>query len=76
MFTSASDTSKSLFIPLLGDRVDSNVDNDGYYADLWISAIGNDCSTAKSFFLDRYDGIVIHDEVYRYIGKSILGVCY
>ena len=73
LFTSKSDSSKSIFIPAAGDVLDGSVCCRGSYGNVWSSMmdIGN-VNYGQNFYFDSED-IDLYDD-YRCNGSSVRGV--
>ena len=73
LFTSKSDSSKSIFIPAAGDAADGSVRNSGGYGLVWSSMLGTDL-VSYGQYLYFYSGFVGLDSLSRYNGLSVRGV--
>lgn len=73
LFTSKSDTSKSIFIPAAGFAYDGTVFSGGRYGHVWSSMVSMNSDDSGRYLFFSSDNVYLNFD-YRYYGFSVRGV--
>ena len=73
-FTHKTDTSKYIFIPASGDRIDSSFRDQGSFSGVWSSSLYTPIHSEAWVLFFEFNEIYADNEEFRYIGQTVRGV--
>ena len=73
-FTHKTDTSKYIFIPASGDRIDSSFRGQGSFSGVWSSSLYTPIHSEAWVLFFEFNEIYADNEEFRYIGQTVRGV--